>query len=274
VTCIRGNSISNQSERDIHRKYVVNHQPFTMLSAAERMAKVVNWQQTAIVSAVLIATTIIASQCYTASWNDSASRPSDGCNIAASDQQGSQNPSRFHIRDYGLQGPIPWTYIRPSVRDEFTVNGSIQAVDHFYGMDKHDSGVKPIVWPTEEIDLRRQRAEARLPQVSAYGANTTLTFYEAFNKYPVKGKSVLVVGSQVPWLEAILLAYKAGSITTVDFNKPVADYPELRLWSIPELDATDETFDVVASYSSLEHDGLGRYGDPLNPDGDRLRMKK
>ncbi|CAI5506478.1 unnamed protein product [Closterium sp. Naga37s-1] len=90
-----------------------------MLAAAERMAKVVNWQQTAIVSAVLIATVIITSQCYKASWSDNASRPS--------------------------------------------TDGTITA---------------------------------------------------------------------------------------------------------------NETFDVVASYSSLEHDGLGRYGDPLNPDGDRLRMMK
>ncbi|CAI5524228.1 unnamed protein product [Closterium sp. Naga37s-1] len=137
-----------------------------------------------------------------------------------------------------------------------------------------DSGVMPIVWPTKQIDKKRQQAEARAPRVSHYGENTTLTFYETLDKYPVEGKSVLVIGSQVPWLEGILLAYKAGSITTVDFNRPTADYPGLRLWNIAELDASDETFDVVASYSSLEHDGLGRYGDPLNPDGDLQRMAK
>ena len=27
-------------------------------------------------------------------------------------------------------------------------------------------------------------------------------------------------------------------------------------------------YDVIISYSSLEHYGLGRYGDPINPDGD------
>ncbi|CAI5531777.1 unnamed protein product, partial [Closterium sp. Naga37s-1] len=210
----------------------------------------------------------------TASWNGSPSRPSDDCTITASDQQDSQKPSRFHIRDYGLQGPIPWTYIRPSVRDEFTVNGSIQAVENFRGMDSYDSGAKEFVWPTEQIDNYLRMAEERAPKVCPYGVNSTLSFYDAFDKYPVKGKTVLVVGSQIPWLEGILLAFKAGSITTVDFNKPVADYPGLRLWNIAELDASDETFDVVASYSSLEHDGLGRYGDPLNPDGDRLRMMK
>ena len=27
-------------------------------------------------------------------------------------------------------------------------------------------------------------------------------------------------------------------------------------------------YDAIISFSSLEHDGLGRYGDPINPNGD------
>ena len=33
-------------------------------------------------------------------------------------------------------------------------------------------------------------------------------------------------------------------------------------------------YDFVFSYSSLEHDGLGRYGDVLNPIGDLQSMAK
>jgi hypothetical protein len=29
-----------------------------------------------------------------------------------------------------------------------------------------------------------------------------------------------------------------------------------------------DEFDILVSYSSIEHSGLGRYGDPLNPSGD------
>jgi hypothetical protein len=32
-------------------------------------------------------------------------------------------------------------------------------------------------------------------------------------------------------------------------------------------------FDLVLSMSSFEHDGLGRYGDPLNPNGDIMAMR-
>ena len=37
--------------------------------------------------------------------------------------------------------------------------------------------------------------------------------------------------------------------------------------------ALSAAFDVVLSISSFEHDGLGRYGDPLNPDGDLAAMR-
>ena len=33
-------------------------------------------------------------------------------------------------------------------------------------------------------------------------------------------------------------------------------------------------FDAVATYSSLEHSGLGRYGDGLNPWGDLITMAR
>jgi hypothetical protein len=38
--------------------------------------------------------------------------------------------------------------------------------------------------------------------------------------------------------------------------------------------ACADSFDVALSISSFDHDGLGRYGDPLNPDGDLLAMRR
>ena len=35
------------------------------------------------------------------------------------------------------------------------------------------------------------------------------------------------------------------------------------------LNGSMDRFDAMASYSSLEHSGLGRYGDALNPWGDQ-----
>ena len=33
-------------------------------------------------------------------------------------------------------------------------------------------------------------------------------------------------------------------------------------------------FTAIISYSSIEHDGLGRYGDPINPGGDVAAMRE
>ena len=35
----------------------------------------------------------------------------------------------------------------------------------------------------------------------------------------------------------------------------------------------DKKYDICFSISSFEHDGLGRYGDPLDPDGDLKAME-
>ena len=38
------------------------------------------------------------------------------------------------------------------------------------------------------------------------------------------------------------------------------------------IDGSLDTFDHIFTYSSLEHSGLGRYGDPLNPWGDIMAV--
>ena len=38
--------------------------------------------------------------------------------------------------------------------------------------------------------------------------------------------------------------------------------------------SAEEPFDVIVSFSGIEHDGLGRYGDPVHPNGDLAAMKE
>merc|ERR1719356_1253352 len=94
------------------------------------------------------------------------------------------------------------------------------------------------------------------------------------------GKRVLVVGSISPWMESIALHNNASRVTTVDYNAPILaedvrrGEPRLSVREMRELLDSGDQFDVVLSYSSIEHDGLGRYNDPLNPDGDLAAMKE
>ncbi len=80
----------------------------------------------------------------------------------------------------------------------------------------------------------------------------------------ITGKHVLVVGSQSPWLEAIILEVGAAKITTLDYAQMKSEHPQIDIVTPLEiregyLDGTfKEAFDVVVSFSSLEHSGLGR----------------
>lgn len=47
----------------------------------------------------------------------------------------------------------------------------------------------------------------------------------------------------------------------------------MTLKTVEEFKKKPRTFDTILSISSFEHDGLGRYGDPLDPYGDLRAMK-
>ena len=71
----------------------------------------------------------------------------------------------------------------------------------------------------------------------------------------------------------MLLALGARHVTTVEYNKLTYDHPNITTLLLSNLDTTKIHFDAVISLSSFDHDGLGRYGDPINPDGDLEAMK-
>ena len=78
-------------------------------------------------------------------------------------------------------------------------------------------------------------------------------------------------GSTLP----VELAKRGHEVYGID----VGNYPEQRFFTFVRGDATrmpfdDESFDVVTAVSSVEHVGLGRYGDSLVPGGDKQAMKE
>ena len=97
--------------------------------------------------------------------------------------------------------------------------------------------------------------------------NSSLQFVEVFNKFVnLSGKTCLVLGSISPWIECLLLHFNAKCVTTLDYIKPECNY-KINTLSMNNYNKYMK-YDVVISFSSLEHDGLGRYGDPINPNGD------
>lgn len=167
-------------------------------------------------------------------------------------------------------GSSPPTRVPDHLYKAFTLNGTIPIVN-IYRDDSYSSG-EPIVYILEQIQALE--AKARTKQISYYGL-TDLHLYEALERYNphVLEKNVAVIGSVTPWYESILLNYGAHP-TTIEYNKIISQDPRLEILTVNEYEANPRLFDAIVSISSLEHDGLGRYGDPINPNGDLIWMKK
>lgn len=85
--------------------------------------------------------------------------------------------------------------------------------------------------------------------------------------YKIKPQSILDVGSHIGWLYGVGSYYK---IKTLDIRgKPIKlDSEENFVGSAECLPFSDASQEVVTSICSLEHFGLGRYGDEIDPFGD------
>lgn len=152
----------------------------------------------------------------------------------------------------------------------FTLKGNIP-VNYWYRNDSYSSET-PRVYTKKQ--LQEGIAQAQKRETKYYGM-TDLYLYDALTKYDsvIKGREVAVLGSVIPWYESIVLAY-GGHPTTIEYNKLVSEDPRLHVMTVQEYAANPKTFDALLSISSFEHDGLGRYGDPINPNGDLEAMEK
>jgi hypothetical protein len=94
-----------------------------------------------------------------------------------------------------------------------------------------------------------------------------------------RGKRILVLGSSRPWLELFILKSGALEVLTVEYREIKWNISKdiSCQWSSMTYNNLCQSIlhsklcpeiDTVISYSSIEHSGLGRYGDPISPDGD------
>ena len=106
---------------------------------------------------------------------------------------------------------------------------------------------------------------------------------------PNSNATAVVFGSNSPGVESLLLAAGFSSVFTVEYNNLTYDHPQLITARPSDVEAAwtasanagekvsyfavPGSFDLALSISSFDHDGLGRYGDPLAPDGDLMSME-
>lgn len=90
----------------------------------------------------------------------------------------------------------------------------------------------------------------------------------------------MVIGTVTPWIEAMSYELNASRIITLDYTRKYWHDPKLEWYHVNDYleDALEgeilEQLDNAATFSSIEHSGLGRFGDPLSPNGDIEAMKQ
>ncbi|CAF1200114.1 unnamed protein product [Adineta ricciae] len=168
--------------------------------------------------------------------------------------------------------------IPENLLSNFTLNNSVPIEYGYIDFRQYDTWL--VEWTEKEI--AKYRMELR--QRADYGSYKSKDLFLAFDKYAsiaVVNKSCAVIGTEYPWIEAALLEYNASMVTTIEYATIFSNVTRLktitpRAFAQKQQSGTRsrEFFDSVWSYSSLEHDGLGRYRDPLNPYGDLQTMTK
>lgn len=175
------------------------------------------------------------------------------------------NESRIHAP--------PLRYIPNDLLDEFTQDGKIPIRNWMYINEayKNSDGHKEII-TKEDVKFWQDAVKKRLPLNYGDKHMTQLMFKY---KDQIKDKSLAVIGTQSVWIEAIGLEVGAFKITTLEYTRKEYQDKEKLKWLhlndyLDEILKSQELelFDSVASYSSIEHSGLGRYGDPLDGLGD------
>jgi hypothetical protein len=165
--------------------------------------------------------------------------------------------------------------IPPDLYDAFTMGRTIPVFDWFFD----DRGSSPI-WTLELIEHYRQEMDidrlrqGRLPRQPYPGAaQMSVTAIDRYLGH-LNDRRVAIIGSGTPWLEAMVLNYGCQQVTTVEYQIPICQHPSINTVHYDHWKTETTQYNLILSYSSVEHTGLGRYGDPLNPNGDLETMNE
>lgn len=156
--------------------------------------------------------------------------------------------------------------------NKFTQNGEMPIKRIYYRAERYAGSLAATSKWSESMINKLIDLHKNNKKMGNYNLLEEQLIDYAITKYSVKGKNVAVIGSTYPWVEAIIASKKPQSITTIEYGKIYSSVKYINTFTPSEFAKNtlqhDIKFDFIISHSSLEHSGLGRYGDELNPDGD------
>ena len=166
--------------------------------------------------------------------------------------------------------------IPTELRANFTMNGRVPLRERYFNSVYLGNTNYELTWNESYIESYMNKLNNG-QLYGTYGAHATNDLLKLLHHIDVFDKRVLVIGSQKPWCEAAALVAGAKHVVTLEFGRIRTNHPKITTFTPNEFNikylADDmPLFDVVIAYSTLEHSGLGRYGDALNPWGDLITV--
>src|SRR4030042_2034302 len=168
-----------------------------------------------------------------------------------------------------IKGISPPKEIPQALLNRYTMDCKIEVVKSYF----NDVGLSflPRINTMRKIKSFIRKIENRKED---HYKGTDKCLYKALEKYSIEGTNCVVMGSGSAFYETVCLYFGAKFVTTIEYNKIIFLHPKMKTITPAEYDKNPIQFDVGLTISSFEHDGLGRYGDPLNPEADLQAMHK
>lgn len=146
-------------------------------------------------------------------------------------------------------------------------------ISDLYFAERQNNGAG-YTWTEQQINALANKTST----CGGYGQSQCERAFVKYERF-IRDKVGMVVGSQSPWAEALGFRFGASRMITYEYMKIQNSHPRLTTVTPSEAAAQYlagklEPVDFIFTYSSLEHDGLGRYGDPLNAFGDLESIAK
>jgi len=160
----------------------------------------------------------------------------------------------------------------PHLLEDYTMKGLCPITRYMY-FDESYSAKSGNVTVYNATKFKKLLALDHMKNINIYRDNYVMKNVLKKLAHIVKQKHIAVVGTKIPWAEAMLINLGARHVTTIEYADLVIE--DNRVTTITPYKLAKKfcsgqaaPFDTVFTYSSLEHSGLGRYGDPLSPFGD------
>lgn len=179
------------------------------------------------------------------------------------------------------QGSSEAPYYLPTENtDDFLMQGRygfMRYKTHFNAMYLTSSALTNV-WTYDLIeDLKQKAIKGNL--VGTYDLLAAKTLIAAMEIANLNKHRVLVIGSESPWVEAAALSVGASEVVTLEYGSIHSTHPQVKTmlpWDFRQayLNGTLGHFDAIITFSSVEHSGLGRYGDALLPWGDYIAIAR